>query len=95
MGAVAHLKRDRDKLLARVKKIRGQLNAVEKALVGDDDCSQVLMTLAACRGALTGLMVEILEGHIRFHVVDPDQRPDSDRAQATAELIEVLRTYLR
>ena len=92
---MAHLKRDRDKLLARVKKIRGQLNAVEKALVGDDACSQVLMTLAACRGALNGLMVEILEGHIRFHVVDPEQRPDSDRAQATAELIEVLRTYLR
>ena len=92
---MAHLERDRDKLLARVKKIRGQLNAVEKSLVADDDCAQVLMTLASCRGALNGLLVEIIESHIRFHVVDPDQRPGSDRAQATAELIEVLRTYLR
>lgn len=92
---MAHLKRDREKLLARVKKIRGQLNAVETAIAGDDDCSQVLNTLAACRGALNGLMVELLEGHIRFHVVDPDQRPESKRAQATAELIEVLRSYIR
>ena len=92
---VAHIKRDRDKLLARVKRIRGQLNAIESAIAEDDDCSRVLNTLAACRGALNGLMVEILEGHIRFHVLDPDQRPESKRAQATAELIEVLRTYLR
>lgn len=92
---MAHIKRDREKLLARVRKIRGQLNAIESAIDGDDECSRVLNTLAACRGALNGLMVEILEGHIRFHVVDPDQRPESKRAQATAELIEVLRAYLR
>ena len=92
---MAHTKRDREKLLARVRKIRGQLGAVESALLDDDDCSKVLNTLASCRGALNGLMVEILEGHIRFHVVDPDQRPESKRAQATAELIEILRAYLR
>lgn len=92
---MAHLKRDRDKLLARIKKIRGQLNAVETAITEDDECANVLMTLAACHGALNGLTVEIIEGHIRFHVVDPDQRPDSKRAKATTELIEVLRAYLR
>ena len=92
---MAHTKRDREKLLARVRKIRGQIGAVESALLDDDDCSRVLNTLASCRGALNGLMVEILEGHIRFHVVDPDQRPESKRAQATAELIEILRAYLR
>lgn len=92
---MAHTSRDREKLLARVKKIRGQLNAVETALTGGEECSQVLMTLAACRGALNGLMLEIVEGHIRFHIVDPDQRPTSKPAQAAAELIEVLRTYLR
>ena len=92
---MAHLKGDREKLLARIKKIRGQLNAVEETLTRDEECSRVLMTLAACRGALNGLMVEILEGHIRFHVVGPDQRPDSKRAQAATELIEVLRSYIR
>jgi len=93
---MGHTQGDREKLLTRVKKIRGQLNAVEAALVEDEECSQVLMTLAACRGALNSLMFEIVEGHIRFHIVDPDERsPNSKQAQATAELIEVLRTYLR
>jgi FrmR/RcnR family transcriptional regulator, repressor of frmRAB operon len=92
---MGHTSRDREKLLARVKKIRGQLNAVEKSLVEGEDCSQVLMTLAACRGGLNSLMSEILEGHIRFHIVDPDHKPGSKQAQATAELIELLRTYLR
>lgn len=95
MRTMAHTQRDHEKLLARVRKIRGQLNAVETALTDDEDCSRVLNTLASCRGALNGLMIEILEGHIRYHVVDPDQRPESKRAQATAELIEILRTYLR
>ncbi|MEO6773374.1 MAG: metal/formaldehyde-sensitive transcriptional repressor [Kofleriaceae bacterium] len=92
---MAHLQKDRAKLLARTKKIRGQLNAVEAAIAEGEDCSKVLMTLAACHGALNGLMIQILEGHIRDHIVDPDQRPDSKRGQATGELIEVLRTYLR
>ena len=95
IACVAHIKRDRDKLLVRVRKIRGQLNAVEAAITEEDDCSRVLNTLAACRGALNGLMLEILEGHIRGHVVDPDRNPESRQARATAELIEVLRAYLR
>ncbi len=95
MSDVAHLKRDQEKLLARVKKIRGQLNAVETAIVEHEDCTDVLMTLAACHGAMNALMVEILEGHIRDHVLDPTVRPDSKRAQATNELIDVIRTYLK
>lgn len=95
MGVMAHTTGDRDQLVTRVKKIRGQLNAVESSLLEDDDCSHVLMTLAACRGSLNGLMREIIEGHIRFHIVDPDHKPSSKQARATAELIEVLRSYLR
>ena len=53
------------------------------------------MTLSACHGALNALMVEILEGHIRDHVLDPDARPDSKRAKATTELIDVIRTYMK
>ena len=92
---MAHLSRDREKLQARIKRIRGQLNAVETSIVEHDDCSEVLMTLSACHGALNALMVEILEGHIRDHVLDPDARPDSKRAKATTELIDVIRTYMK
>jgi DNA-binding FrmR family transcriptional regulator len=92
---MAHLEENRDKLLNRVRRIRGQLNAVEKALTDEVDCAAVLHPLVACRGALNGLMTEVLEGHIRHHIVDPDRRPTSEQAKATQELLDVLKTYLR
>lgn len=93
---MAHTNKNREKLLARLKKVRGQLNAVEGALAEEQDCSHVLMTLASCRGGLNSLMMEIVEDHIRFHIVNPEDRPASSKqAQATSELIDVLRTYLR
>ena len=92
---MGHTVKDKTKLLNRVGRIRGQLNAVEKALMQDDDCSAVLQTLAACRGALNGLMSEIIEGHVRHHIVDPSKRPSSMQARATQELLDVLRAYLK
>ncbi len=92
---MAHTVRERAKLLNRVKRIRGQLNGVEKLLEAESDCGPVLQTLAATRGALNGLMAEILEDHIRFHVADPDDEPDSDRAQAAEQLVDLVRSYLK
>ncbi len=92
---MAHTIRERAKLLNRVKRIRGQLNGIEKLLETESDCGVVLQTLAATRGALNGLMAEILEDHIRFHVVDPDVEPDSDQAQAAEQLIDLVRSYLK
>ena len=93
--AMAHTIRERAKLLNRVKRIRGQLNGVEKLLESDSDCGAVLQTLAATRGALNGLMAEILEDHVRFHVVDPDDKPNSERAQAAEQLVDLVRSYLK
>ena len=67
-----HTKNDKKKLLNRVSRIRGQLDAIERGLEKDDDCSKVLQTIAACRGAMNGLMSEVLEGHILSHLVDVD-----------------------
>lgn len=92
---MAHTIRDKDKLLNRVRRIRGQVDAIEKTLVEERDCTTVLQTIAACRGAVTSLMTEVMEGHIRFHVVNPDLRPTSDQSRAAQELIDVLRTYVR
>ena len=92
---MAHTVRDKKKLLNRVLRIRGQLDAVEKALEQEQDCSAILLTIAACRGAIKGLMAEIIEGHIRYHVVDPDQQPTSDKARAAQELIDVVKAYLK
>lgn len=92
---MAHTVRDKKKLLNRVHRIKGQIEAVETALEEEHDSTAILNTIAACRGAITGLMLEVIVGHIRFHVVDPEKNPTSARAQATQELIDVLRAYIK
>lgn len=92
---MAHIVRDKKKLLNRVRRIRGQVEAVERALQNEADCTEILHTIAACRGAINGLMTEVIEGHIRFHLVDPDKRPTSDQAMAAQELIDVIKQYVR
>ncbi|HUE12770.1 MAG TPA: metal/formaldehyde-sensitive transcriptional repressor [Planctomycetaceae bacterium] len=92
---MAHTIRDKKKLLNRVRRIRGQIDAVETALEDEQECSKILLTVAACRGAMNSLMAEIIEGHIRHHVVDPDRQPTSGRAMAAQELIDVVRAYLK
>jgi DNA-binding FrmR family transcriptional regulator len=92
---MAHTIRDKTKLLHRVRRIRGQVEAVERAIDQEQDCSDILHAIAACHGAIKGLMAEVIEGHIRFHVVDPDRQPTSDQAQAAQELIDVIKAYLK
>ncbi len=92
---MAHTIRDKKKLLNRVRRIRGQIDAVEKGLDQEHDCSTILLTVAACRGAINALMAEIIEGHIRYHVVDPDRRPNTEKAKAAKELIDVVKAYLK
>ena len=92
---MAHTTRGKKKLLNRVRRLRGQVDAVEKALDQEQGCVIILQTIAACRGAINGLMTEIIEGHIRFHVVDPDEQPTTDRAKAAQELIDVVKAYLK
>ena len=67
---MAHTTRDKEKLLIRVRRIRGQVEAIERALKEEQECGDLLQLVAACRGALNGLMAELVEGHIRFHVLD-------------------------
>jgi len=92
---MAHTTRDKDKLLDRVRRIRGQVEAIERTLGEEHDCADQLQLVAACRGALNGLMSELIEGHIRFHVLAPDGRRNAPQAEAAEELIEVVRTYLK
>jgi len=90
-----HTTRDREKLIARIRRIRGQVEAVEKAILAEEECAKVLTTVAACRGALTSLTAEILEDHIRFHVMDPEAKASSKRGRAGEELIDVVRAFLK
>jgi len=92
---VAHTIRDKARLLARVRRLKGQAEAVERALEQERGCADVLMLVASMRGAINGLTVELMEDHIRHHIVNPDNEQDAARASGTKELIEVLRTYLK
>lgn len=89
---MAHTIRDKAKLLTRVRRIRGQLELVERLLESAADCGATLQQIAAARGALNGLMSEVLEGHLRAHVFGSSA---AVRAQAADEFVGIVRTYLK
>jgi FrmR/RcnR family transcriptional regulator, repressor of frmRAB operon len=92
---MAHTVREKTKLLNRVKRIRGQVEALERALEEEKGCAHILHLVAGVRGAISGLMAEVVEDHIRFHIVDPAHERDAEKAQGAAELIDVLHSYLK
>jgi DNA-binding FrmR family transcriptional regulator len=85
--------REKSKLLTRVRRIRGQVEALERGLENEVGCADMLMLIASVRGAVNGLMAEVMEDHMRRHVVDPGR--ERARAQGAEELIEVVRAYLK
>jgi FrmR/RcnR family transcriptional regulator, repressor of frmRAB operon len=92
---MAHTAANKNHLLNRVRRIRGQVEALERALAEKRECSDVLQLIAAARGAMGGLMGEVIEDHVRFHIVDPGGKPSSKQAQSAQQLIDVLKPYLR
>ena len=78
-----------------MRRIRGQVEAVERALESELGYTQVLQLIASVRGAVNGLMAEVMEDHIRLHVVDPRRERDLKRARGADELIDVVRAYLK
>ena len=95
LWGMSHTIKHRSKLIGRVRRIKGQLEAVERALEAEIGCTDVLMLVASVRGAIGGLTSELLEDHIRHHVVDPAHEKNPDKAKGAADLIEVVRTYLK
>ena len=92
---MSHTTKEKAKLLGRIRRLKGQMEAVERALEAEVPCGDILNLVASVRGAVNGLMGELIEDHIRLHVVDPDRDSDAERAQGAAELIDVVRKYLR
>ena len=85
--------RERLKLMNRVKRIKGQIAAVERALGAEDDCPDVLMQLAAVRGGVNSLMAEVLEDHIRLHLAG--KGTEAMTPELAEDLIDVVRAYLK
>jgi DNA-binding FrmR family transcriptional regulator len=92
---MGHTIQERTKLLQRVRRLRGQIEAIERALAAESDCSKVMQLAVSVRGAASGLMAELLEDHIREHVSDPGRDRDRERAKGAKHLIEVVHAYLK
>ena len=89
-----HTIQGKKQLLTRVRRIKGQADALEKALENQTDCSAILQQIAAIRGAVNGLMAEVLEGHIREHLGAEDI-PAAQRSEDLENVVTVLRSYLK
>ncbi len=91
---MSHTVRERAKLLNRMKRIRGQMESIERKLgMGEHECADVLMLLAAVRGGINGLMAEVLEDHIRLHLLQDGHAPLTP--DLGEELIDLVRAYLK
>jgi DNA-binding FrmR family transcriptional regulator len=92
---MAHTAEEKKRLLNRVHRIQGQIAAIEKALDQEAECSDVLHNISACRGAMDALMAEVIEGHIRFHILGDNGSVTNEQTQAAEDLVSALRAYLK
>ncbi|MDD3775627.1 MAG: metal/formaldehyde-sensitive transcriptional repressor [Sulfurovaceae bacterium] len=90
---MAHTIANKEKLLLRIKKIKGQLSSIEKALEDEKDCFKILQQISASRGAIHSLMSEVLDGHIKEHL--GSHVSDKERDKEIENLTSLLKTYLR
>lgn len=90
---MSHTVREKQKLLARVRRLKGQMEAIERALEAESPCADILNLVASVRGAVGGLTAELIEDHLHEHIVEAAD--DAARSRGAAELIEVVRTYLK
>lgn len=90
---MSHTTKNKAKTLSRVRRIKGQVEAIERAVEGEGECEEILQLVASCRGALNGLMAELIEGHLRFHVLLEGQKTLPSQHEAADELMAVVKRY--
>ncbi|HXY13044.1 MAG TPA: metal/formaldehyde-sensitive transcriptional repressor [Terriglobales bacterium] len=88
------ISKEKQKLLSRVRRLAGQIDAVQRSVTDGDECADILMLLAAIRGGVNSLMAKILEDHVRLHITHPDRAKESPE-ELTEDLIGLVRAYLK
>jgi DNA-binding FrmR family transcriptional regulator len=91
---VSHTTKNKERTLSRVRRIKGQVEAIERSLESETACEEILQLVASCRGALNGLMAELIDGHLRHHVLDGSQKVRPSQLKAADELMSVVKRYL-
>jgi DNA-binding FrmR family transcriptional regulator len=92
---MSHTIKDKHELVLRAKRIQGQVEALVRALTEERDCSEVLQVMSAARGAMNSLMAELLEGHIKSHVLNGKQKATAQQLVAANEVINMVKSYLK
>ena len=90
---MGHTTKNKQKLLMRIRRIKGQAEALEKAIEKEVECSAILQQIAAVRGAVNGLMAEVVEGYIREHL--GEDIPLAQRKKDLEQIVPVIRAYLK
>lgn len=88
------ISKEKQKLLSRIRRLGGQITAVERSVTAGDECADILMLLAAIRGGVNSLMAEILEDHVRLHITHPNRGSETPE-ELTEDLISLVRAYLK
>lgn len=91
---MAHLHTENTKILARVRRLKGQLNGVERMLVEGEDCYPILQSAAACRGAFNSLMRELILDHIDHHLAEREEASEEIRETAR-EIQNIVKSFLK
>jgi DNA-binding FrmR family transcriptional regulator len=91
---MGHVANEKAKLLNRLKRMKGQLEAIQRAVEADQECARVLQQATACRGAMDGFIAEVIEDHIREHMIDPAAPKDDPRREAAEDLVGIVHAFL-
>jgi DNA-binding FrmR family transcriptional regulator len=92
---MSHTIREKQKLLIRVRRLRGQVEAIERALEEESGCDKVMHLIAGVRGATSSLMAEVMEDHVRDHFIEAKRGSEGSTAEAAEQLIDVLHAYIK
>jgi DNA-binding FrmR family transcriptional regulator len=92
---MSHVEKEKTKLLNRIKRLRGQIEAIERSIERDQECAEILQQATACRGALDGFIAELIEDHIREHMIDPRAARDDPQVEAAEALVDIVHQYLK
>ena len=95
VSTMSHTIKQKQSLVLRAKRIQEQVEVLVRALTEERDCSDVLQVMSAARGAMNSLMAELLEGHIRSHVLDGKHKPTSQQVIAADEVVNMVKSYLK
>lgn len=95
-----HSPEDKKRAITRLRRIRGQVDGLERAVEAGTDCAPILQQLAALRGAVNGLMAEILDSHLREEFADTphpksDRQRDKQRQASIDQVVALVRSYLK